>query len=132
MAGTKSLICPSTESAPFVFASEPCSGAACHWVVKNRCTAVAETADEFRRHYTPPTLALPTCDVANRCRWNIDAIINGDRACPPRSLGLLCEHQANATNATIAIWNTFDMADPDDDECWQPAPSKAPSGEHFT
>ena len=117
---TKGFLCASLTSATDLrsLTTEPCSGSRCTWFAAGSCGAVAETAEAFEKRYLPSGTQLPTCPIADQCRWNHDALKAGQRACPPRSLGLLCEHQANNENRNIAIWNTFDMADPDDDEAW--------------
>lgn len=102
------LVCPSNEGPKSLgLTSEPCTRAACTWW-KDGCTAGAQTTKDYARWFKGE---LPACPIAEQCTWNVDAVKRGEPGCAPRRLGLLCEHQGGE-------WNTFDMADPDDEEAW--------------
>ncbi len=98
----------------------PCRGKVCGWWDQNRdlCNS-ANTLNVYARWEKPET-QLPYCPIALSCRWNVQEVSLGRRGCAPRRLDLVCEHQANkpGVDNDRAIWNTFDMADPDDAEAW--------------
>lgn len=90
------------------FSHEACGFGTCHWYDKQALICGARTAvqDNYREHLDKDPVP-PDCPLASQCHWHLDAIAVGEQACPPRRLGLLCEHQGGE-------WNTFDMADPED------------------
>jgi len=114
------LICPSNSRGVADFHTKPCNGKACSWWKKgeNLCGAIA-TLDDYARWEKPET-PLPHCPITASCTWDVQEIAQGRRGCVPRRLGLVCEHQAGEPGVDLdtAIWNTFEMADPDDAEAW--------------
>jgi len=90
----------------------PCEGKTCvFWQsASGECGAGTGMADDYRRWFKPDS-EIPSCPIADRCRWNIGAVNRGEPACGVRRLGMLCEHQGGD-------WNTFEMASPDDEEAW--------------
>ena len=88
----------------------PCEGKSCVFWREGDCGAGLDMADEYRRWFKPDS-EIPPCPIADSCRWNQGALKRGEPACGVRRLGLLCEHQGG-------VWNTFDMAPPDDEEAW--------------
>ena len=110
------MLCASNEGGedangnPLGFHMEPCTGAKCSWWEQGGCTAGTNVSNDYRRWFKPDS-EVPPCPVAAQCMWNVQALKRGEPACGVRRLGLLCEHQGG-------IWNTFDMAPPDDVEAW--------------
>ena len=110
------LICPSNEDDNHKLVTSGCSRGACaFWGVAGPgiegCTAGLDLRDAFQQWLRPDRDAkMPECPLAGSCTWNVNAVARGEPGCVPRRLGLICEHQGGE-------WNTFQMADPDE-ECW--------------
>lgn len=94
--------CPSVGSVS-TFTHEDCTGPNCTWW-ENGCSARTLTEGQYAKHMV---LLGPECPLASRCRWHVEAVVEGKPACAIRRLGMLCEHQGG-------VWNTFEMADPDE------------------
>lgn len=97
--------CPSLED-DMVFKHENCTQKACALWDDGRCTA----ADDTQEAYAALLDRFPdpgACPLAERCRWHLQAVEQGDSKCLVRRLGELCEHQGGE-------WNTFEMAPPDE------------------
>jgi hypothetical protein len=97
------LQCPSVERGVAEFYHEPCMTDACTWW-KGHCTARLEVLDTYKEHFEA---LAPPCRLAPACRWHVEALAAGEPGCPPRRLGMLCEHQGGE-------WNTFEMAPPEE------------------
>ncbi len=118
MATTRRLpiLCPSNDGPPpgdpngdRTFHTSGCKPTCTFW--KKGCQAGLESTEMYQQWYTTKRDEnMPACPIASTCRWNIDAVKRGEAGCLVRRLGLICEHQGGE-------WNTFQMAEPDD-ECW--------------
>jgi hypothetical protein len=110
------LICASNEGGmdaqgnPIGFHTTPCEGKSCYWHQDGACSAGAAVTRDYGKWVKPETV-LPSCPLADRCAWNVEAVKRGEPACGVRRLGMICEHQGGD-------WNTFQMADPNDAEAW--------------
>lgn len=87
-----------------VFRHEDCTGSRCAWWENNKCGARTLTEAQFAEHMKEEP---PACELAPKCRWNVEALAEGRVACAVRLMGMLCEHQGGE-------WNTFAMADPEE------------------
>lgn len=113
------LVCPSNLEGVSRFYTDPCQGKSCAWWSEKRNLCSASAIPEYAKWEKPET-ELPFCPITARCMWHVQETAAGRRGCVPRRLGLVCEHQAGepGVDPDRAIWNTFDMADPDDVEAW--------------
>lgn len=111
------LVCPSNTEGVSHFYHQPCVQKGCIFWGATRlgkgCTAGQDTSDAYRHRFVDKP--LPPCPLSESCTWNVDAVRRGEPGCGPRRLGLICEHQPGGDEA---IWNTFDIAPPDDDDAW--------------
>lgn len=120
MARRLPVICPSNLGGDdgFTLYTTPCEARSCQWWGQQStgqigCTAgEGEGADYAKWFTTKRDTNMPLCQSAAQCRWNIDALKRGEPGCFVRRLGVLCEHQIEG--GELAVFNTFDMADPDD------------------
>jgi hypothetical protein len=99
------IVCPSVGTLTEFF-TEPCKRGACFGWVDGGCGEAAHLRDVYQKHLDKDPLP-PPCPIKDTCRWHLDAVARGENACPPRRLGMLCEHQGGE-------WNTFQMAEPEE------------------
>lgn len=102
------VLCPSVTGPGCTLATRVCVLTACSWWKNNECHAGPDTAQLYAKFLDrEPLPPLSACAIAFQCRWHLDALKRGEIACPPRRLGMLCEHQGGE-------WNTFEIAPPED------------------